>query len=137
MWTAAICPFEYAAFLRMLLGKLTTTVIGPDGVGVRMWRPEAECTFDAETFGKADDEDGGGGSGGNPSSPSAASASASAKGPASASAKGPASERSVCRAARGKGREQSSGQSGGQSDGQSDAHGGGERGRPYARARWE
>ena len=111
MWTAAICPFEYAAFLRMLLGKLTTTVIGPDGVGVRMWRPEAECTFDAETFGKADDEDGGGGSGGNPSSPSAASASASAK--------GPASERSVSRATRGKGREQSSGQSGGQSDGQS------------------
>ena len=57
MWTAAICPFEYAAFLRMLLSKLTSTVHGPDGVGVRLWRPEAECTFDEDTFGGGDDDD--------------------------------------------------------------------------------
>ena len=55
--TSCIDPFVYAVFLKALLFKIIQ-LVPKDGILVQVWKRESEVTFDAETFGDDEDEDG-------------------------------------------------------------------------------
>lgn len=63
-WTAGISAYEYAAFLKQLLKKVVREVPIYADMGQRnmfmgvshVWKDEADCFFDEETFGEAAEE---------------------------------------------------------------------------------
>ena len=59
MWTAGICPYEYAVFLTSLFDKIATVAHSKDQFGYKVthhvWKEEGHCVYDAVTFGGGDE----------------------------------------------------------------------------------